>query len=340
MTDKQTLLLIFGGESAEHDVSIISASNVYRAINREKYAVSLVYIDRDGRWWSMPEWSDDPVNAERDEVMIAPNDNGLRTSAGEIIKPDVAFPILHGKNGEDGTVQGLLQLVHVPCVGPSLLAAGVTMDKDMTKRLAEKVGVPVAPWVLWRRDEPKPDFAETSRQLGLSMFVKPSRAGSSAGVSKVESENDWQSALDNAAEFDSEILIEQAVSGNEFQVAVLGNDNPDVSQVCEIVIGASFHDFEDKYSADSSAQFYIPARLDEDATQQVRDFAKKVYQATAGRGMARVDFFIDEAGKIYLNEINSIPGFTNMSVYPKLWGAQGVGYDELVDRLISLALKK
>lgn len=340
MNKPQTILLLFGGESPEHNVSVRSADNVYHAINKQKYDVKLGYIDHAGKWWLLPEWSDNPVNQDKKALLIAPNENGVQVAGtDELICPDLLFPILHGKNGEDGSVQGLSQLLHVPYIGPSLLGAAATMDKDMTKRLARDAGVPVAPWVLWRTVEQQPDFNNVKSEFGLPVFVKPSRAGSSAGVSKVESEDQWAQALQKAAAFDNEVLIEKAIEGNEFQVAVLGSQNLRVSQICEIQVSTSFHDFEDKYNADSTAQFFVPARLDTGATQRLQDFAKRAYIATAGRGMARVDFFVTPSGDILLNEINSIPGFTARSVYPRLWREQGIPTEELVETLISDALK-
>jgi len=337
--DKKNILLLFGGESSEHDVSIIGARNVFAALDANKYEVTLCYISKVGQWFLLDS-IDQPYE---DKPQLQPvMGAGMLSVIGEdkLIKPDVVFPLLHGKNGEDGTMQGLLDLLHLPYVGPSALGAAVTMNKDMTKRLARDAGVPVVPWHVWRTGDQVPAYEQMKSELGDVMFVKPSRAGSSMGVSRVESVNQWQQAVELAAQHDTEVIIEKAVVGNEFQIAVLGTDKPRATDICEIVIGATFHDFEDKYNENSTAQFYIPARLGQGKTDQLREWALLSYDVTGCRGMARVDFLADSDGAIYLNEINGIPGFTNVSVYPKLWSAAGVEYSQLIEELISIALNK
>ncbi len=336
---KHTILLVYGGESSEHEVSILSAHNVYAALDDDKYNVVLCYIDKSGRWW-LTESIDGahighpqllPVFGQR-KFLVSPGDKTLR--------PDVILPILHGKNGEDGTIQAVAEMLHIPCVGPNLLGAAVTMEKDMTKRLLRDAGIPVVPWLVWRVGEDKPRYRDVAQLLGEIVFVKPSRAGSSIGVSRVASQSELREALEEAAKYDSIVLIEKAViGGGEFQIAVLGNNNPKVSDICEIVIGADFHDFKDKYDPNTAARFYIPARVKDDVKQELQNYATDAFRATGGWGMARIDFFIDENHEIYLNEINSIPGFTSASVYPRLWHESGLGYGRLIDELIVLALE-
>ena len=332
---KTQLLLLFGGESSEHDVSLISARNVYDALDKEKYDVTLGYISRSGVDWLLVQSFD---NLEGPALLPILGQKTFETQDGEV-KIDVIFPILHGAHGENGDVQGLAKLMHIPCVGPSLIGAAVTMDKDVTKRLLRDAGVPVVDWMTWYSKQPRPDYQTVVDTLGDVVFVKPANAGSSVGVSKVRNEAEFDGALTIAAEHDSIVLIEQAISGAEMQVAVLGNESPQATDICEIIIGADFHDFEDKYSESSAAQFYIPARIDSSLTDAIKKYAINAYLATRGQGMARVDFFLTEENKIYLNEINSIPGFTNVSIYPRLWRESGMATPRLVDQLIALALE-
>ncbi len=330
------LLLLFGGKSSEHEVSLNSARNVFEAIDKGQYNVTLVAITKGGEWRLV-----DTVREanDTDAAVILDLADGHFYAGSDQLTVDVAFPVLHGKFGEDGTIQGLLELLNIPYVGPTVLGAAVTMNKDMTKRLARDAGVPVVPWRVWNTETKAPSYKEIQNEFGGVVFVKPSRAGSSMGVSRVENAGQWQAAIDLAAQHDTEVLIEKAVTGNEFQVAVLGNATPRATDICEIVIGAKFHDFEDKYNQDSAAQFFIPARLSQATTEQIREWAIRSYKATNCRGMARVDFLADADGQIYLNEINSIPGFTGVSVYPKLWNAAGIGYSQLISNLIKLALQ-
>lgn len=333
---KLNILLLFGGESSEYEVSIMSARNVYTALDREKYDVLLGKISRDGTTWHIVDSFDDSAGVELFPML---GQRKFWTRDGEVLI-DVIFPVLHGAHGEDGEVQGLARLLHIPCVGPSLIGAAMTMDKDVTKRLLRDAGVPVVDWITWHVSDEKPLYSDVVNELGETVFVKPANAGSSVGVSKVRDAGEFGRALSLAAEHDDFILIEKAVSGKEMQIAVLGNDKPRHTEICEIVIGADFHDFEDKYSQDSAAQFYIPARIDDSLSNQIKEYAVNAYKATRGQGMARIDFFLaadDET--VYLNEINSIPGFTNVSIYPRLWRESGVEGTNLLDQLISLALE-
>lgn len=333
------MLLVYGGESSEHDVSLKSARNVYAALDNDKYNVQLCYIDRHGKWWltnsidgshiSQPQLF--PALGQRQFIAIPGNN---------VIRPDVVLPILHGTYGEDGTVQGLCELLHLPCVGPNIIGAAVTMDKDMTKRLLRDAGIPVVPWRVWHASDTKPTHDELVHELGGVLFVKPSRAGSSVGVSKVTSAAGLSSALWAAAEHDNVVLIEQAISAREIELAVLGNNEPIVSEAGEIHPGDEFYSYEDKYSSTSTSRSSIPADLPSEMTVTMQQYALDAYRATGCRGMARVDFFVDPHNHMYLNEINSIPGFTNISMYPKLWHEQGIKYPELIDKLISLALEK
>lgn len=331
---KPIILLIFGGESSEHEVSLVSASNVYAALDKEKYDIKLCYISKDGVWSLV-----DSMEDRKGTALVPVLGEGRFQAGGENVEIDVMFPVLHGIHGEDGDIQGLARLMHIPCVGPSLIGAAITMDKDVTKRLLRDSGIPVVDWNTWHVSEERPQYGDVASKLGGTIFVKPANAGSSVGVSKVRNEQEFTKALDFAAEHDNFILIEKAVSGKEMQIAVLGNERPQHTEICEIIIGADFHDFEDKYSESSAAEFHIPARVNDKITKQIKDYAVKAYLATRCQGMARVDFFLSDSDEIFLNEINSIPGFTSVSIYPRLWREAGTDATGLVDSLVSLALE-
>lgn len=337
--DKTQVLLMYGGESPEHEVSIRSARNVYAALDDAKYDVSLCYIDKAGRFWLMT--SLDASHIGRPQLAPEPGQRQfLLVSDGSVLRPDVVFPVLHGKNGEDGTVQGMLELLHIPYVGPSVLSAALTMDKDTTKRLAEQAGLLVVPWQVWQTYEPKPSYASITHELGETLFVKPSRAGSSVGVTKVKNASEFERALKEAARYDTKVLIEQAIVGREIEVAVLGNSTPSASLPGEVIPGSEFYDYNDKYGATSTAEVKVPTDLDEPLTRQLQRDAIVAYKATSGHGMARVDFLVTLEGMCYINEINGIPGFTSISLYPRAFHASGMSYSTLVDKLIELALER
>lgn len=338
--NKLHVLLAFGGESTEHDVSLSSAHNVYAALDDTKYDVTLCYIDKVGRWWQVDSIRGSYVG----HPQLIPH-LGQKAfeidGTGKLLHPDVLFPVLHGANGEDGSVQGLAQLLHLPCVGPSTLSASVTMNKDLTKRLLRDAGVPVVPWRRLSKDMPRPHFADVQTELGSVVFVKPNSSGSSVGVHKVTNGHEFVTALSDAFRYDDIVLIEAAVNAREIEVAVLGNDSAAVSGLGEIVPGDTFYSYDDKYSATSTAELRIPTDVTPEVAERVRSYAAAAYRAVMGHGMARVDFFIDKtSGEIYLNELNSIPGFTNISMYPKLWHAAGMHYGTLIDKLINYALEK
>jgi D-alanine-D-alanine ligase len=327
------ILLLFGGESSEHEVSIAGAHNVFAALDEHRYEVSLCYITRQGKWLLVD--SIDDLNSDRELTPVFGEQKFVSNETE--ITPDVLLPILHGYHGEDGDVQGLARLMHIPCVGPSLIGAAITLDKDVTKRLLRDAGIPVVDWLTWRTTDPRPMYDNVVAKLGETIFVKPANAVSSVGVSKVTNESEYTEALDLAAKHDHLVLIEKGPKVREIETAVLGNHHPEVAEPGEILPGDEFYSYEDKYDAASTAQARIPAELDSETSEAIRHYAIKAYLATRGWGMARIDFFIDESGQIYLNEINSIPGFTNISMYPKLWRHSGLSYPDLLDRLINLA---
>jgi D-alanine-D-alanine ligase len=332
--NKRSVLLVFGGESSEHDVSIMSAKNVRAALDDSKYDVTLCYVSRYGEWQHVSSFDD--LNGQA--LLPRLGKKAFMSNEGELTF-DVIVPVLHGRHGEDGEVQGLASLLHIPCAGPSLIGAAITMDKDIAKRLMRTHGVPVVDWLTWKPGMDRPTYETIRAKLGGTVFVKPANAGSSVGVSKVDSEAELDAALNLAAEHDPIVIIERAVAAREVEVAVLGNNAPFATAPGEIIPGEDFYTYADKYSETSTSASRIPAELSADISEKIRSYAITAYQATRGYGMARVDFFVTEQGQIYCNEINSIPGFTNISMYPKLWEAEGVSQTELIDRLISAALE-
>ena len=331
-------MLVYGGQSSEHDVSVASARNVFAALDNTRYDISTCLIDKEGRWWLQDTIGDYhagspqllPVLGQRKFVTLPDH---------KIIQPAVILPILHGKNGEDGTVQGLAELLGIPFAGPSLLGAALTMDKDVTKRLLRQADIPVVDDLVWRTAEDRPTYQAVCDAFGGTVFVKPARSGSSVGVSKATDETSFSAALTEAARHDDKVLIERAVNAREIEVAVLGNGQLRVSSPGEIKPGAEFYDYEDKYDPASSATVHIPAELDPELIEKIRRTAEAAYRATEGHGMARIDFFVTDEGGLFLNEINSIPGFTNISMYPKLMRHSDVSYPALISRLIELALE-
>lgn len=351
---KLSVCILFGGMSPEHEVSLRSAESVLNHIDHSKYNVFPVGITKEGDWilftgkdYSMlpsGEWKTYPENRR---AAISPvRGQGLLSFEGDCVvreRIDVVFPVLHGENGEDGTIQGLLKLAGIPYVGPQVAASAVAMDKTLTKLVCDQEKVPQAAWQLVRRSELENRMEEIIRCLEsrfpYPMFVKPAGTGSSVGVSKAADGEALRRALIAAAVYDEKILVEEFIRGKEIEVAVMGNDSP-VASVCgEIDSGAEFYDYEAKYITDTSVA-YIPARIPEEVAEAVREQAVKVYMAIGCRGLSRVDFFVtDGDNRIVFNEINTIPGFTSISMYPKLFAASGIPYTQLIDELIDLAME-
>jgi D-alanine-D-alanine ligase len=328
--------MLFGGESSEHEVSINSARNVYAALDNQKYDVRLCYISREGRW----QLVEDIEQLEGEHPQLVPVlGAGRFESDGTHVAVDVLLPILHGAGGEDGSVQGLAQLLHIPMVGCGILGSAVCMDKDVAKRLLTQAGIPVADGIVYRAHEEVPEFADVARRLGTPVFVKPADQGSSVGVAKVTDASEFTAAIADALRYTRKVLIEKAVVGREIECSVLGNDHPEASPAGEIKPGESFYSYDDKYAESSHAQVIAPAALPEDVAQNVRETAIKAYRALECRGLARVDFFVSEGGELCINEVNTLPGFTNISMYPKLWDAAGLNYPSLIDTLVGLALE-
>jgi D-alanine-D-alanine ligase len=347
--------ILFGGRSGEHEVSLSSAASILGALDPAKYEVIPIGITREGRW--LVGSSADkllpgvlqhgrPVTASVDPAgpkLIPLNSRPASTGAGSR-EIDVVFPVLHGTFGEDGTVQGLLELADIPYVGAGVLGSAAAMDKDVMKRLFRDAGLPVVPWLLFLRREWQEGAAGVRRairkKLRLPLFVKPANLGSSVGISKVHRARELGPAMELAGQYDRKILVENGVDGREIECSVLGNDRPQASVPGEVVPVNEFYDYEAKYVKEGS-ELIIPARLTPRQTRQVQELAIRAFQAVDGAGMARVDLLLErKTGNFFVNEINTIPGFTSISMYPKLWEASGVSYTELVDRLIALALER
>ena len=349
---KLSVCILFGGMSPEHEVSLRSAESVLNNIDHNKYNIFPVGITKDGDWIlytgkdysKLPtgEWKSYPNNRR---ATISPvRGQGLLSFEGDCVvreRIDVVFPVLHGENGEDGAMQGLLQMAGIPYVGPHVAASAVAMDKTLTKLVVDYAGIPQAAWQLVRRGELDNHMENTLDSLELRfrypMFVKPAGTGSSVGVSKAADREVLRNALMTAAAYDEKILVEEFIHGREIEVAVMGNENP-VASICgEIDSGAEFYDYDAKYIADSSTA-YIPARIPEDVEEIVREAAVKVYSAIGCQGLSRVDFFVTyDENRVVFNEINTIPGFTSISMYPKLFTASGIPYSQLIDELLELA---
>src|SRR2546422_2048768 len=354
MARKIRVGILFGGRSAEHEVSLQSAKNIIDAIDSKKYEVVLIGIDKKGRWHlsegsrlllpavesGLPEL---PDKGENLALVPGKQEDQLVAFSGQqkLGRLDVIFPVLHGPFGEDGTVQGLLKLANIAFVGAGVLGSAVGMDKDVMKRLLRDAGIPVARFIVanrYSREEIAFDYARG--QLGLPLFIKPANLGSSVGIHKVKDRQGFEAGLRDAFNYDSKILIEECIDGREIECSVLGNDNPIASVPGEILPRHEFYSYEAKYLDENGAVLEIPAKVPLEISERIRQTAIKAFSVLCCEGMARVDFFLRNGEEIIVNEINTIPGFTRISMYPKLWEATGISYSELIDRLIQLAIER
>ncbi|HEY7317667.1 MAG TPA: D-alanine--D-alanine ligase [Candidatus Binatia bacterium] len=351
MKKKLRVAILFGGKSAEHEISVISARNIVAAMDQRKYEVVSIGIDKQGRWFF-----DEGARLLRDNgkarVELSDGRNPAAVLPGvtqtPILTPrrtlgevDVVFPVLHGPFGEDGTVQGLLKLANLPFVGAGVLASAVGMDKDVMKRLLRDAKIPIAKFLVFERSEAsKINLADVKRMLGFPFFVKPANLGSSVGISKVSVNKQFDSAISEAFRYDSKILIEENISGREIECSVLGNESPVASLPGEIITRHDFYSYDAKYLDENGAQLIVPAVLPKFIGKGIQELAVRTFKTLACEGMARVDFFLRDNRQIFVNEINTIPGFTQISMYPKLWEASGIPYSKLIDRLIRLALER
>ena len=341
--------VLFGGRSGEHEVSLASAASVIRGLDPDKYEAVPIGISKEGHWLigsAAQKLLPDVLRAGQRIVMAAdPTDAAIipldRSGGGQRI--DVVFPVMHGTYGEDGTIQGLLDLAGLPFVGAGVLGSAIGMDKDVSKRLLQAAKIPVVPWITvyrtdWERD-PKAIQKEIEKQFKYPVFVKPAALGSSVGMTKVHSRAELGPALNLASEFAMKILVEKSVSAREIEVSVLGNHDPKASVPGEIVPHREFYDYTAKY-LEEGTQLLIPAKLETSQVKKIQKYAINAFRTLELSGMARVDFFLEKKGaKLYLNEVNTIPGFTSISMYPKLWEASGIPFRELIDKLIDLAME-
>lgn len=349
------LALLVGGESAEHAVSLESGKNVAEALDANRYELHVIAIDKKGVMRALSDLTTlrktdvaRPIDVESlgSEVFIVPGPNKsaqiLDLSAGQrLATVDVVFPILHGPFGEDGTMQGYLRLLGVPYVGPGVLASAVGMDKEFTKRILRDSGLPIAKFVALKRHETKThDFSALKAELGVPFFVKPANMGSSVGVHKCSTANDLAAALTDAFAYDTKVMVEEFVLGREIECAVLGNKDLVASTPGEVMPQHEFYSYEAKYLDANGARLEIPAHLSAGQASLVKDMAMRVFKAVGAEGLSRVDFFLKQNGDLLVNEINTIPGFTKISMYPKMLNATGISYTAIIDRLIELAFER
>jgi len=354
-SERTRVLVLFGGQSGEHDVSLRSAQTVMRALDPSRYDIVQVGITREGHWLT----GGDPMaalTAESPLFQLGPNAAGNRAEVPVASEPtdalpavmsghvDVVFPVLHGPMGEDGTVQGMLELSGIPYVGSGVLGSAVAMDKAIAKTILTQAGIPQGRWIIvlrheWERD-PDSIAARIANEIGFPCFTKPANMGSSVGIAKVHDASELADAISQAARFDRRIVVEQGIDARELEISVLGNDDPVASVVGEIVPSREFYDYEAKYLDDGS-ELLVPAPIDPEVQTEVQRIAIEAFRALDLAGMARVDFFIERGtNRLFLNEVNTIPGFTSISMYPMLWEATGMPITELVDRLVSLAVER
>ncbi len=339
----QRVAVIFGGKSGEHEVSVTSARSVMAALDRERWEVVPIAISRNGAWL-------DPEETQAGIESNAPHFGGgtdlLHSSAAlaALASCDVVFPLVHGKNGEDGTLQGFLEMAGLPYAGPGVAASAIGMDKALMKALFQEANIPVTPygvlraWEVTERDDTALRFIEAN--IGYPSFVKPANGGSSVGVSRTQSREDMSEALRIAFDYDDKAIVEAEVAGREIEVSVLGNEYPEASVPGEVIPDRTFYDYESKYAPDSASTLVIPANLRGDVAERVREMAVRMYQVMGCEGYSRVDFFVTPDDRVIANEVNTIPGFTSISMYPKLWAASGLGYAELLTRILELALER
>ena len=353
---KLRVAILCGGRSGEHEVSLRSARSIVDAIDRNRFEPTIIGIDKEGGWHllesetfrALTDISLPTLDQRGEPITLTPVPGGerwvTRGSAAGLEEIDVVFPVLHGTFGEDGCVQGLFELAEIPYVGAGVLGSAVGMDKDIQKRLLRGAGIPIVPFVTTSRHALERDRAgeiARIRELGLPLFVKPANLGSSVGVSKVSQWSDLEPAIRLAGEFDTKIIVERGIDARELECAVLGNDEPRASIVGEICANADFYSYAAKYVDEDGATLLIPAPLSPEESDRIRALALRVFAELDCAGMARVDCFLErDSGALYVNEINTLPGFTSISMYPKLWQATGLSYPDLITRLIELAVER
>jgi len=334
MSAKISIGILFGGKSAEHEVSLVSAENILKFINREKYNIYKIKIDKSGQWLY-----------NNRAILLSQNYGDRKIIASDnaevIATLDVIFPIMHGPYGEDGSIQGFAKLAGLPCVGPGILASSVGMDKDVAKRLLRDSGIAIAKFITLRKSKPNEySYEKIVETLGNELFVKPANMGSSVGVSFAQNKEKFEISLKEAFLYDDKVIIEEKISGREIECAVLGNDFPKASVPGEVIPKKGFYSYDSKYIDADGAGLEIPAKLDDDIVKKVQEIAIKTYQCLECKGMTRVDMFLANDNKLVINEVNTIPGFTKISMYPAMWAHSGIQYTDLIDHLINYAIEE
>lgn len=350
---KLNIAIMFGGKSAEHEISLQSASNIINAVDRSLFTPILLGIDKNGDWFYNPNYNNTNVNLTKvdyflgaKKVFILKQAQGVeiidKGTIEVLAKFEIVFPIIHGAYGEDGTLQGFLKMMDIPFVGPNILSSSIAMDKDIAKRLFRDAGIPIANfYTIYSHSPEQYSFEEIITHFGIPFFIKPANAGSSIGVSKVRDKKDFEKAIIEVFKYDKKALIEEAVLGKEIECAVLGNDdNIQASVIGEIIPTLEFYSYDAKYINPNGANFKIPADVNENTSNKIRELSIKAFKAIQGEGMARIDFFLREDNSFVLNEINTLPGFTQISMYPKLWEYMGVQCKDLITILIDLSVQK
>ena len=347
----QNILVIFGGCSAEHEVSVRSARNVIAALDKESFRAISVGVSRSGTWYlfkydeipeSFTKVTDDVPEENICSLVRTPTETVIKSAGGKVIKIDAAFPVIHGPMGEDGTLQGLFEMMQIPYVGPGVLGSAIAMDKDIFKRLLVDANISVVPFLTLSNINQIPTYKEVVKSLGSEiLFIKPAVMGSSVGVHKVASEKAYLEGLNEAFKYSFKVLVEKYIPGREIECSVLGNKDPKASCLGELKPHHEFYSYEAKYLDPNGAEYIIPANnIDKKMEDKIRNIAVEAFKVGQCVGMARVDFFIAEDGNVYVNEMNTIPGFTSISMYPKMWEASGIGYSDLMTHLIAFAIEE
>ncbi len=336
------LVLIVGGRSAEHTIALRSAESIVNQLDKSKYFLKITYVDRQGKWYAISgEPEKIPVRTLEEYFKEHNSDFKLTNPTEALQGMDIAFPVIHGTYGEDGTIQGILKGADIPFVGSGILGSAVGMDKEMCKILVKEAGIGIADYLtLYAHNKTSYTFEQVKEKLGIPVFVKPSAAGSSVGVHKVATQEEYDHAIQDAFQYDRKVIIEEAVIGQELECAILGNDIPKASVIGEIVPKIDFYSYDAKYLSDDGADLLIPANINDADSERIQKAAIDAFIALGCEGLSRVDFFLTNDGKLIFNEINTFPGFTSISMYPSLWEASGVPYAELLDQLISFGLDR
>ncbi len=343
---KKKLAVLFGGKSAEHEISIRSANNIINNIDKDKYEIILIGIDKQGRWFTnldnsryLDTQEDLRLDGFDQEVAICLDGTSrfCHIESQTYISVDIVHPVLHGPFGEDGSIQGLLKIAEMPYVGPDVLGSAVGMDKVIMKRILRDAGIKVGPYLSFLKEESRPTFDFINEQLSMPVFVKPANMGSSIGINKVYNEEQLSKAMEDAFQYDRKIIIEANISGREIECAVIGNEFPKASLVGEVVVHDDFYAYDTKYNNEDGASIRIPANVSDEILQKTQEIAIRTFKALSCEGLGRVDVFVKDNGEIFVSEINTIPGFTSISMYPVLWKESGMNYTSLLNELYRLA---